>query len=302
METKNLLTLTITLVVGIILAGSLMMPVINDATATEDTFTNDGYFRMSKLSDADSGYVMTWTPSDNHYVTVGDESVEIPWNTDYPVSIIAIENYGVRYTIVSQSQGTVALDLFGPQASVIASRSVDTEITLSEGTMTLKSTGSSDISISYTTAYVLDPNGAYIMKKSSEAAYVHGDSDIFATGRTNTTFGNLNINVSGTIDDGFVADVFSDESVSASNYVVSSTTKTNYKDLYTFTGVSFDLTKNDSTTTASYSQVIVPYQVTAELSQHLAPGEIAILNALPILIITALVVMAAGALYLKRDD
>ena len=39
MEKMNALTLIITLVVGVILTGALLGPVVNDATATEKTFT-----------------------------------------------------------------------------------------------------------------------------------------------------------------------------------------------------------------------------------------------------------------------
>ena len=59
---------------------------------------------------------------------------------------------------------------------------------------------------------------------------------------------------------------------------------------------------SENTSNLTYSYFIVPASVTSELTNHLSNGEIAILNALPILIIVALVVMAAGALYLKRDD
>ena len=42
--------------------------------------------------------------------------------------------------------------------------------------------------------------------------------------------------------------------------------------------------------------------MTAELANHLTPGQIALLNAIPIMVIVALLMAAVGAVALRRAD
>ena len=317
MESKNLLTLAITLTVGIILAGSLLMPVISDATTTERTFTNNGYFRMSETLSTDENTVITWDSANAFVFNLNGNDIELPpgatSGTVYPYTILASDAWALRAAVLNDTVN-VDLTLYGSGSDstllwFVNSWSNDTAtITLSAGTASFKANDSTPVTVSYTHAFIPDENGNYILKKGTETAYLHGESLIYATGRTTATFGedsvDLNINIEGNITDGETVTVLAPTGYTSDNIEVVNSQVTGYKDLYTFDKVTFEITETDSSTTVDvvYSQVIVPYQITAELSQHLDPAEIAIMNALPVLIIVALVVMATGALYLKRDD
>lgn len=295
--------LVVALVIGIVLVTSAVVPLASDYSDAK-TFENENYFRVSKLDANSPSYTLTWTQSNNKIVNVNGTDVTMPWDSTYPLSIVSLVNHGIRYTVVSQSQGTVAIDLFGPTQNVISSKNTDATITLSGGVMTLSSTGAQDITVNYTEAYAIDPNGDYCMKKGNTPAYVLGDSEIYATGRTQLNIGGsniwLNINIQGSIDDGFTANVFSAEGYTISNYTVNDTESSQYADLYTFNSVSFDVTSTGGTGTATYSQVIVPYEVTADPDNPAAYKNL--VKVVPLMAFIMLVVAAAGMIYLKNKD
>lgn len=307
---NNILNLAIVLTVGVILAGSLLMPVISDATTTERTFTNDGYYHMNLISSADSDVVLTWDHTDPYKITVGDVVVDLPKSYVIPCTLVCSDDWGLRY-LLSNGNVTVDLSVFaGPgDGTYDASTSTgnDMTITLSNGTATFDN-GSTPVTHAYSEAYAIsNGDGEYVMKKTTDTAYLKSDSSIYGVGRTYLNFStpkSLNINVSGTIEDGATVTIFNPLSgYSVSNIVVANSAVAGYNDLYTFTSVSFDVTDSTPTTLgAVYSQVIVPYEVTAELTNHLTPGEIALINIIPVMVIVALLMVAVGGLYLRRND
>ena len=46
--------ITVAILVSITVLAGVLMPVLDDATATTDTFTNEGYFYMQKISAEDT--------------------------------------------------------------------------------------------------------------------------------------------------------------------------------------------------------------------------------------------------------
>ena len=295
----NILTLAITLTVGIILAGSLLMPVISDATTTEKTFLNKGYYEMT-YTEADD-VSMTWDSTDPHKVTVNDVVIDLPATADLPgpINIICGDDWFIRYT------GTGLQFYPSTGSSVNAGSGVDMTVTASEGTVTITTNAEPAVTKTayYTFLYVVSENGAYVMKNTNEAAYVHKDSEIYGIGRSTVTGGYVKIKITGSIDDGFTASEVGSSAYTFGDITVNYTTESEYIDLYRLSSLQFAVTdSSENTSNLTYSYFIVPASVTSELTNHLSNGEIAILNALPILIIVALVVMAAGALYLKRDD
>lgn len=305
MESKNLLTLAITLTVGIILAGSLLMPVISDATTTEKSFQNNGYYNLT-YSEADD-LTLTWDYTKPNVVTVNDTDITLSIGTfPGPVNIACGDDWFLRWT------GTDVQFFSTNNASVTAAVANSTSISLtaSNGSATITNTAPTPVSqtVSYTFMYVVDPAGLYVMKNSADAAYLKGDSEIYAIGRSSTTGIVIKLKITGNIKDGFTAEEVGSSGANATvgTPVATYTEVEGYKDLYSLTKIEvpidFEITGTPASFTPTYTYFIVPASVTAELSQHLAPGEIAILNALPVLIIAALVVMAAGAIFLKRDD
>ena len=310
MEKTNLLTLVVTLTVGIILAGSLLMPVLSDATQTEKTFTNDGYYRLTQI-ESDSNTVIEWDYTNPNVLTVNGAEVTI--NSDsaeyvYPYAIVTTDGWALRLAV---SYSSIGLDLYTSQYNnvvwyVTTTEAVNATITLSNGTASFAKGENPAVSTSFTKAFIPDNEGDYVLKFSDKDVYLNGDSLIYSTGRSTLTLGeseNLLIHMDGNIDDGVTATVLNPSDYVVSNIVIHKTVDSSYIDLYKFSNVTFDITDTDSNTaTATYGQVIVPYKVTAELSQHFDPAEIALLNALPILIIVGLVMVGVGAIAVRNRD
>ena len=310
----NILTLAITLTVGIILAGSLLMPVISDATTTEKTFENKGYFYMDKIaaSDADA-YTIEWSSATAGVIAVNGVDVNVsdwsPTSYGQTITIFATESDIFRVGMGSGGNSLLWVQIRGGTISY-AQASSSFDATIESGTATIYlDSETSPRTLSYTDAYMIaSEKSDYIMKRAADEVYMLKDSPIYSIGVTSIAAGSgtdtVVFGVEGTADDVDISVIRQStvNEITLTEPVINKTAVSGYVNLYTFKEITFTATELATDTDCVYSYVIVPTTITAELSQHLAPGEIAILNALPILIIVALVVMAAGALYLKRDD
>ena len=140
------------------------------------------------------------------------------------------------------------------------------------------------------------------MKKSDAISYMNADSPIFGEGRSNigSQIG-VAIMVEGTVDSVTVSEI-SSYSASFGDPTIVKTANANHKDLYELQKITFTGTIGTESSDLTYSYFIVPSEVTAERSVHFSPGENALIGAIPIMVIIALVLMATGALFLKRDD
>lgn len=313
MEKTNLLTLVVTLTVGIILAGSLLMPVISDATNTTETINNDGYFRMQKITDEDETvYTLTWDKTSDKVLLNGNE-IEMSGKSTYA----SLSGVSIAMTDTSLSRYVPGLRIQTWISSIGGSTgysSTTMELEFNQGTLTITSNKDLESEIvrttSYEYAYFASNTGDYVMKEMDKKAAVFADSEIYAMGVTNinnsTTPGTPILSVlkmtgdASSVEFSEIYGLVGTPTFSDIEIVKSENSK--YVGVYDLDKVTATVTYDSADTAITYSYFIVPYQVTAELSQHLTNGEIAILNALPVLIIVALVMMAAGALYLKRDD
>lgn len=312
MEKTNLLTLVVTLTVGIILAGSLLMPVISDATETERTFQNEEYFfTMDKIDDT-AEHTILWTLDTYEKITVDGVDITPTWDS---ATIVAEEDNLIRCSKNPGGDGYY-LNFVGTDRPVglgyITDKSVS--ITISNGTISFTNVSSTDVSTtvtsSYTSAYIINPEdtGAYqyVMKTPTAKSYVLGDSEVYGIGYS--SFGGAWQNIfviSGSIDDGIDATLVSttlEGDVTVSDTTVTSTAVTGYKDLYQFEKVQFTATYGGIDYALTYSYIIVPASVTAELAEHLNAGEIALMNALPVIVIIGLVLAGVGAIFVKNRD
>lgn len=312
MEAKNLLTLAITLTVGIILAGSLLMPVISDATETERTITNIGdYYVLENPSE------VTITFADD-VLTINGEIIPAPSSANgYGVSVISIGNGVLRYTPNGQ---LIKWGSITPYSSVPITEAT---ITISNGALsgTVTYSGSTTpASISATLGddyYVLQKTKQNdILTLSTSKTYVLEDTIVSCNGVTNVdsnaVYGTCVFDVVGSIKDGFTVKAYNrnagteiTSNLGIDNITPVYTKVDGYKDLYLLEKVTFTTTTDAETPVTAnlqYQYFVAPSEINAELANHLSPGQIAIMNALPVLVIVALVVMAAGSLYLKRDD
>lgn len=311
-----MIELTVGIVVGLVVFSAILMPVVNNATATEATFTNDGFIRMTEITDESDDVTITWTYTDPYTFNINDEAIVIPSTTTggtnaFPYTIFANEGWGLRVAVSSNDR--VDLNLYGSgdtsgllwYATVTDSDTVT--ISFSQGTATFVKGTSTGVTQSYTSVYIPDNEGEYVLKKPNESAYMTGDSLIYSTGRTSTAFGEntfaLNFNLDGNIDDGVTVTTLAPIGFTTSNVEINADEVSGYVGLYSFNNVTFDITQTSTsiTTGAVYSQVIVPYEVTVELANHLDSEMIQMIKVIPILIIAGLIVGIAATVISRRE-
>lgn len=292
----NVLTLAITLTIGVILAGSLLMPVINEATTTTEVVKNVGLY----------------------YITDDDESHTFSYDgTTYTIDGTALTSPGNDYTLLATDTELMRTSYQGLQLrGEKAGTATACDFTISNGTISgtyVESSETKSLSLSYTDYVLATPTEeSQIMKSYTSTAYLLKDSEIHGRGLTQlytkvdqSTSAYKYIQIDGTIEDGATVSIYDpDNGYSVSNVKINTTATEGYADLYTFVSITFDVTHTASTavTSCTYTAVIVPAQVTAELAEHLDAGSIALLNALPVLVIIGLVLAATAAIVVKRDD
>ena len=298
---NNILNLAIVLTVGMILAGSLMMPVINDAAATTDTFKNEGYFYLDEI-DADTTRTIFWDHTAPNQLTIDtDNVVSLPTNVSV-TTVCSGDNWMVRHSPNSLFQ--LYITNGGVSASV--NDGTDLTITISGGTLTAVNTASTPVtkSVTFTDAYCItyEDKADYVMKKSDAVAYMNADSPIFGEGRSNigSQIG-VAILVEGTVEDVNITEI-SSYSATFGDPTIVMTANSAHNDLYELQKITFTGTVGTESSDLTYSYFIVPSTVTAERSVHFAPGEIVLIETIPIMVIVALLMFSVGGLYLRRSD
>lgn len=290
MEGNKLLTVLVTITVGIIFVGSLLGPVINEASATEKTFDNTpyGYYDMKPIETDD-----IWVYSDGSWTYNGEL---VATNTDGDkVSAVVTNNTTIR------QDGMVRSTIYsGSNAETVEAVVVDNTDYIS-----ISNVGGNTTNVIYTSGYGVVSDGDYILKKYTTAGYVKGDTPLWVTGFTNLVDSEGNsqviVHIEGTIDDGLTITITPKKYGTTSDITVGEYTL-NYEvdeegvDLYRITNVTFDVTGTfngeEYTKTFTYSTFVIPKEVTTELTHHLDAGEIAILAAIPLMAIAALVLLA----------
>lgn len=276
----------------VIVLASVLMPVLGDATETEKTFTNEGYYRMSEIT-SDTSLVISWTYEDPTNITVGDATVsmdKVPVGTT--VTIVGGNDYVIRYL----NNGATSKWIQGYDSNGVSTAKSESSqsctITIS-GLSVSASIGGGTRSGTLNDGYHIDPNGPFIMKDKDKGAYVKTDDSLIVfSGLTGT----VKVFATGTIDDGM--DFAAIENTTFGDVTFNYTEDPKYTNLVSLTTCTFDITVSGTTTAATYSYYLVPYEVTAERAIHLDPNEIAILGAIPALVIVALLI-GVLALYMK---
>lgn len=294
-----MIELTVGIVVGLVVFSAILMPVVNNATTTENTFDNTayGYYQMKEFEVGDK-----WERTGTVWTLNGETLTTDASDT---VSIIVSNNEVVR------QGGSVRGTLFGSNnltaAEVITVDSVD-KLLFNNGTTPYD----------YDSGYGATNNGNYILKTYTDKAYVHGDTNLWATGVTGQvgtdSRGNLIVHIEGTINDGVTITVDKVNNGLSSNIVVGEATinyeaVSGYEDLYLIDTITFtitaDYTVDETTTTittdATYSTFVIPKQVIAEKTVHADAETIAMLETIPILIIAGLIVGIAATVVSRRE-
>lgn len=299
---NKLITMVITLTVCIIVTGSVLMPVLEDTTATEDTFENDGYYHLTKYTAEDS-VTMTWDASAPDVFTVNGEDVTYHNDNSFAVSVGLGERFAVRLPT-----NNTAINFYGA-GTYINTNTTNTTFTLtySEGTLTVTN-GTNTKSISdVSEIFVISSDGDYVMKKTDSPAYLNSgseivaDSEIYASGQTFNGGAYIFWHLQGSIEDMEYPDTF-DSNLTITNETIHGKYDTAHEDLYVLDNLTFTATTSTSVVynvTASY--FVVPSEVTAERSQHLDGNEIALISVIPVLIIAALLIFAVRVFLSNRD-
>ena len=304
MEKMNALTLIITLVVGVILTGALLGPVINDATKTEQTFVNEGVFNYGIFTPEDE-YELKVVGADGS-ITVNDVAVDPFSATTRFYSIVASDNFVARY---GYSNGIYFCQCVGKDSSdnTFADGGVLTNISIDNGALAVQFTKSDSTVVSktveFTELYAIVPNAdEAVMKVATDSVYIKGDSPIYSSGLTQVTVWSNLFHLEGTYNDGLTISSPNLPDATYDNITWNIEPVSGYVDLYKLTSIEFDITNNGTTYHATYSYFGVPSEVTAELTNHLTPGQISLMGAIPVMVIVALLMAAVGAIALRRAD
>ena len=304
MDAKNIVVSVVSIAIACLFAVTLLIPVISESTQATETFTNEGYYRMSKLTTSDE-MTLFWDHTNPYQITVDDVVVELPESGTIWYTAIGSDEFLLRYIANDQ-----AVSLFDQGTGIsylaTAGNGTDMTITISNGTVTFDNGVNTAKSKTFTDyCFVVSPDGKYIMKDRSENAYVLEDSEIRGIGRTTLSYSpslSVSYNVFGTIKDGFEVDYFgTDATLINSTPDVTATAVNGYEHLYSFDKLTWTATNtDDESATVTYSQVIVPYEVTAEKSIHPDESTTALLNIIPLFVVMGIILGAVGLIAYRR--
>lgn len=292
MDVKKFPMLIVGVVVALVLAGAVL-PVFAETTSATDTFTNEGYYRMSKtISDDTTDITLIWDYTKPNTITVNDEDIVI--NADVTVSLLSDTNFVLRMLVNGGS--VVGVQFYtsnGGAFSATIADSTSMSVVCSSGTATA-TVGETTRTANYDVVYYPDSNGDYVMKKGNDKAYMLNDSEFFGCGTTTTTSTNsLGVVISGTIEDGADISIWRDLSgttvIDTESVNIDYSKVNSYIDLNELSKITFNVSNVDDVYNITYSYFIVPYEVMAEKAIHPDGALSVMLNILPLLAIAGLV-------------
>lgn len=301
MDLSKITTGIIIVVVSVILAGVLVIPVIQDVTASEDTFTNEGAFNYGIFT-PDDEYTLNY--SSDGKITVND--VDVPsFNTDRAYSVIASENFTARYGVTG---GNYYMQCIGVDQNnaVFADGGVSATVTISGGKLSVSWTSSTDVTTTKTVVFsemyaIVPTEDQAVMKYSTEEVYIKGDSQIYATGITTVVTWRNIIHFEGTYEDGITISSPDLTGATFDNVVWNVEPVNGYIDLYRLTSIEFDITYEDTTVHATYSYFGVPSEITAERSNHMNSSQAVIMGVVSVLVLVSIVMVAVRMISGRSD-
>lgn len=311
MDTGKFIGLLVFFLVGALVLMAFV-PIIQETASATDTFTNDGYYYMDKISMNDTDtYTIVWDAStDAGILTVNGKEINVgDWGATYgmTLTIFATETDIFR---VGPAQGVQTLSWVQIRGSTInyAQASSSFSATITGGNVSVQlDTEGSPRTLTYTDAYMISADKSdFVMKKMNESVYMLSDSPIFSMGYSVISNGNGNDNVvlsvNGTVE-GVTVDVVRSSSVNPitfSNFNISTTPVSNYIDLVKFDKITFVATDNGADTDMTYSYVIVPTEITAEKSIHPDETLSTVINLLPLIAGVGLLMFLVGEFLYTR--
>lgn len=293
----------IVVAVAIIALGSILMPVILDATAKTDTFTNDSMFFVDSVPE---GSQIEYRFEDG-VLYVDDTPLSFFVDSPYTggVSVLFTEHIVLRYT------GDDHLFLRGYITSTLSGLNATVTSTQITGTYT-NASGTTEFTWDYTDFYGIVP---YETNRAMVTApvYLNADSQIIITGFSSVPeFDNYYvIGLSGSIRDGFTANAYTQysgtlvENISA-EVVANMEPVPNYNDLYLLDSLTVSLSLTDeetgtvTTATLTFTIFTAPYEVIGERAEPLADSYSNLIYTIPIVLIISILLLAVGIFIRSR--
>lgn len=307
METKTYIGIIVGLLVSSLILVA-MVPIFTEVTATENQFTNKGMFNANSI-DEESNYTMVWEYTEPTTITVNDSAIDMSGtDTTYSsVTVLFTNDWFVRYVVDS---GLILYKCGTSASTPIGSATISSEtnfsLTIASGSATIIiGENTYDYTVADDGVAIISEPGNYVIKKSTESAYVNGDSAIYGIGRTERALGvpatSFNAMVKATIDDGVTPLYYSPQYDWSDEYSISSTAVASYIDLYQVTGFTFNLLDTDEVEhPVTYNQIFVPSEVTAEKTVHGDTAFNSVINIIPMLAGVGLLLIALGVLIYRR--
>lgn len=310
MDTNNLMKIIVSAVIGVVVFAAILVPVIGGATDINGSVTNEGLYNMKEYQTTDT-FTAKWEYTKPYQLTVNGETAQLPTSAGtFPYTILGGEDFMVRLLIEGNTKyfqawlDPASVTVYEAKTSGGGS---NMEITLSEGVLTFDNGSGTTKSVTLSASfYCANDDGEFVMKAYNETACVMEDSELVAIGispiNTSGTATADRFCVTGTIEDGFTA-VNLPHEITVGDITATYTDSTNTKlvDLLDFSKIEFTVTYDSTETDVTYSQMLVPVEVTGELIIHPGTSEIALLNIIPLLVLVGLVLGAVGAVLSRRD-
>lgn len=305
MENKLIAGIVAAAIAVILLAG-VLMPALSNATTTEDTLTNKGYFRLSSIESTDDGTItFFWDHTKPGVMTINGTEMNINYpNVDViSISLVFSDTFTIRFY---KEYSAMSCQVYLPYSQFVGAsvaNGTDLTATATSGSISVANTAATPVtgSATYDTLYYPDTNGSWIMKDKDTSAYVYPDSTIIVANGLTAVGGNVvGLYFEGNIEDGYDFTVY--RSTATESDVVSVYSDVDsYKDIVALEKITFTLTSGDNSVEATYSYFLVPYEVTAERSVHLTDAMNVILNVIPLLIIVAVLLGVVAVFILRKE-
>lgn len=267
---NNLLTLCITVVVGIILVGSMLMPVISNAHTQNDVTYSNNVGNHQLLARDDSGsHTFSWTAGTSTYTFDGET---------YQVKNDCVITTDKVSFVAAYSSGTYTFLCYIDPTTRVVSTTYDINITMDNGVIS-GTVGTTRVNQNYSWAYVPSETGDYFGTYGSTGSYyVTSINDIVANY-------NYTAIMDGTATYKGVEATIND-------------TLTPVANVYTIASDGLKVTSEGSG--HAVNAFLVPVSVTYH--DPTLDSSMPLLNAIPIVVILSLIVMLASALIIRRSD
>lgn len=277
---NKLLTVVLTMVVGIILAGSMLMPAISDASTDEHTGTNPYYFRMSEIGD--ETITLSYDAVNSKPLYNGELTNFTTSNGTEATSVAIISD---TFTITTTGGLWYYYFISGgadQQIYSTATGATTAVATIGNGVMNLYINDSLSFDVPYTTCYIPDNSGKFVMCQEHFNGFFSKSTDIMAAITLRTNHGVA----TGPIDDLTTTFHATDGTVDTDSYafeVVYDTETVGVTELCK--------TKYDS------FRYILPYEY-----HYLEENEYASLySVIPVLVIVGILLAAISLILMRRD-